>query len=71
MRDAIARHFGLGSGDWAVLILLGAIAFAALLNRTSAAASEGNDGSDCRLHEGVGERAREQVNGFPAGAVRW
>lgn len=32
--------------------------------------SEGDDGSDRRLHERVRERACELVDGFPAGAVR-
>src|SRR5579862_4475229 len=31
--------------------------------------SEGDDGSDCRLYECVGERAGEPVDGLPAGAV--
>lgn len=30
---------------------------------------ERNHGSDRRLHEGVGERTCELMNGFPAGAV--
>jgi hypothetical protein len=31
---------------------------------------ERNDGSDRGLHEGVRERTRELMNGFPTGAVR-
>jgi hypothetical protein len=39
------------------------------LAQVSGMPSEGDDCSDCGLHEGVGECARELVNGFPAGAV--
>src|SRR5262249_17946165 len=38
--------------------------------RWTVSGSEGDDGSDRRLHERVRERACELVDGFPAGAVR-
>lgn len=40
------------------------------LAQRSGLPSERHDGSDRGLHERVGERARELMNGFPAGAVR-
>jgi hypothetical protein len=43
---------------------------AALICPADLLRSEGDDGSDRRLHERVWKRACELVDGFPAGAVR-
>jgi hypothetical protein len=47
-----------------------ALSISTLARPADCLGSEGDDGSDRRLHERVREGACEPVDGFPAGAVR-